>query len=338
MNKIGFPQIGYIFLMAIICSDFYYPAQAKTWMVGPEFILKKPSSAIKRAQNGDVIKIIAGVYENDYAIINQDNLTLEGINGYAHLRSSGPVPGGKAIWVTNGKNIIIRKIEFSGAKVPDKNGSGIRLQRGSLIIDDCYFHDNQMGILTSGNKEARLLIQNSEFNHNILLIPDMRYPAHNIYVGMISEFIMEHSISRGAQYGHGVKSRARTTIIRQNRIFDEGDISASYLIDVPNGGKVIIENNYLYKNKNAQNNTFISYGAEGMKYKDNALSILHNTAINESGITFLLKNHSPIEAQITDNDTTNISANEIPGIEKGGFLDKMKNNLHDYLKEIGKLN
>lgn len=322
----------FLWLVMVIFAGSPSLTQAKVWLVGPDFNLKAPSVAIGKAKNGDTIKILAGIYENDYAVINQDNLTIVGVNGFAHMKSSGPVPGGKAIWVINGKNTTIRNIEFSGTKVYDKNGAGIRLQNGSLIIDQCYFHDNQMGLLTSGNTNINLIIKNSEFSHNILAVPDMSYPAHNIYVGRIDRFIMENSISRGAKYGHQVKSRARNTIIRNNRIFDEGDISASYLIDLPIGGIAVIENNYLYKNKGAQNNALISYGAEGIKYDHNALTISYNVAVNEAGVAFLLRNHSNITVKMFGNTTTNITANEIPGVKRNGFWRRVKNKIREFLK------
>ena len=31
--------------------------------------------------------------------------------------------------------------------MPDQNGAGIRYEAGDLTINDCYFHDNEMGIL-----------------------------------------------------------------------------------------------------------------------------------------------------------------------------------------------
>lgn len=323
--------VGLFFLAAVLLLGFPNVGQAKTWLVGPDFALKKPSAAIKRAKNGDTIKIIAGIYENDYASINQDNLTLVGMNGFAHLKSTGHVPGGKAIWVTNGKNLTIRNVEFSGTKVPDKNGAGIRLQRGSLTLDNCYFHDNEIGILTSGRPDIKLVIKNTEFSHNTQNYPVTGRLSHNIYVGAIAEFIMENSISRGARYGHTVKSRARKTIIKNSRIFDEGEISASYLIDIPNGGKALIKNNYLYKNKGAQNNALISYGAEGMKYEDNSLTIKYNMAINESGMAFLLRNHSDVEASFVKNNVTNILSDKISGVKKGGLWDNIKNKISDYL-------
>ncbi|VAX06218.1 hypothetical protein MNBD_ALPHA03-1720 [hydrothermal vent metagenome] len=332
MRKI-FPQIiGFFILMAISLLAIPSSGFAKIWLVGPDFQLKSPSSAIRLAKDGDTIKIMAGLYENDYAVISQNNITLIGMNGFAHLKSSGPVPGGKAIWTINGENVKIQNIEFSGVKVPDKNGAGIRLQKGSLTVDNCYFHGNDMGLITSNKLSIRLLIKKSEFSRNILLVPDLVYLAHNIYVGKIAEFIMKNTISRGAQYGHNVKSRAQNNIIKNNRIFDEGSVSASYLIDLPNGGKAHIENNYLYKNKGAQNNAFISYGAEGMKHNENSLTIQFNTAINEGGVAFLLRNHSDITAKIAGNNMTNVTIREIPGIKKDGFMNKMKKTLQNYLK------
>lgn len=323
---------GLFLIASILFLSLPDIGQTKIWQVGPNFSLKKPSAAISLAKKGDTIRIMAGAYENDYSIINQDDLTIEGVNGFAHLISHNGIPNGKAIWVTNGRNITIRNIEFSGAHVPDKNGAGIRLQKGTLYLENCYFHGNETGILTSGNPEIRLYIINSEFSKNTQNYPDTGYLSHNIYVGAISVFHMENSISRGAKYGHAIKTRAQNNVIKGNRIFDEGDISASYLIDLPNGGKALIENNYLYKNKGRQNNAVISYGAEGMKYTDNSLTIKHNIAINESGVAFLLRNHSGIDAKFSGNKLTNISVTEISGIERDGFWDRMGNKIQNYMK------
>ncbi|NOZ66984.1 MAG: right-handed parallel beta-helix repeat-containing protein [Alphaproteobacteria bacterium] len=319
----------YILWTVIFCFYASFSAQAKTWLVGPDFLLHKPSEAIKLAKDGDIIKIVAGLYENDYAIINQNDLTIEGVNGIAHLKSSGLIPGGKAIWVTNGANITIRNIEFSGARVTDKNGAGIRLQGGSLTLQDCYFHNNEMGILTSGKSDISLFINKSEFSRNTQDYSVTEKLSHNIYVGTIAVFLLENSISRGAVYGHTVKSRAQITIIRNNRIFDEGDISASYLIDIPNGGQALIENNYLFKNKGAQNNALISYGTEGMRYDKNYLTIKYNTAISEADNAILLRNRSNVDAKILRNDLTRVKSDK--GI-MGGFWHKIKEKIKNVLR------
>ena len=306
--------------------------QAKTILVGPDFTFTQPSAALKQAKNGDTIKIFAGIYQNDYAIIRQNNLTIEGVNGFAHLISTSRIPNRKAIWVITGENITIRNIEFSGAKVPDRNGAGIRLEKGSLTLDNCYFHHNEMGILTSNNQDISLSIKNSEFSRNIQDYSITGNLSHNIYVGTIAHFILENSVSRGTQYGHLVKSRAQKTIIRNNRLFDEGDISSSYQIDLPIGGKAIIENNYFFKNKGAQNNALISYGSEGMKYKDNSLTIKYNSAIKDQGQAILLRNHSAIKVKIFGNNLTNISAEPDQRADKNNFWLKIKNILQDLLK------
>lgn len=189
-----------------------------------------------------------------------------------------------------------------------------------------------MGILTAGKPNIRLLINGTEFYQNVQDYPTTGKLSHNIYVGKIAEFILEDSISRDARYGHAVKSRARKTIIRNNRIFDEGDISASYLIDIPNGGNVTIENNYLYKNKGAQNNAVISYGSEGMPYDSNSITIKYNSVINESGFAVFLRNHSNVDPIFANNTTTNISIDEMPGINKKGYWDKFKKTIREFLK------
>lgn len=301
--------------------------QARTWMVGPEYSTKTLRDAIGKAHDGDTIGIMAGLYNNDFVTITQNNLTIEGIGGYAHFKATRPIPNRKAIWVVRGHNITVRNIEFSGAKVPDRNGAGIRFETGSLTLEKCSFHDNEMGILSGNDDRATLHISQSEFRRNIQDYPVTGKLSHNIYVGKIARFILDNSVSRGAKYGHAVKSRARENIIRNSRIFDEGDISASYLIELPNGGVGHIENNYFYRNAGHQNNVVISYGAEGMHYPENKLFIKFNYVKSQNRSMFLLRNHSKLSPRIIGNELVNILANEAPGFEKDGFWYRMKEQL-----------
>jgi hypothetical protein len=52
-------------------------ASAKVLEVGPDKPFKQPSEAIAAAGNGDDVRIAGGQYF-DCAIVNQDNLTIEG--------------------------------------------------------------------------------------------------------------------------------------------------------------------------------------------------------------------------------------------------------------------
>ena len=46
--------------------------------------------------------------------------------------------------------------------MPDKNGAGIRLEGHGLVVRNCYFHDNEDGILTDGGGDVDF-IEGSEF-------------------------------------------------------------------------------------------------------------------------------------------------------------------------------
>lgn len=131
--------------------------------VGPSRACKTPGQAARIAKDGDRIEIDPGTYTNDAAVWHQDNLFIHGINGRPHLKSTGASAEGKAIWVVKGNNTRIANIEFSGAKVRDKNGAGIRQEGTNLWLDGCFFHDNEEGILTGGNPESEIIIEYSEF-------------------------------------------------------------------------------------------------------------------------------------------------------------------------------
>src|SRR5215471_3174796 len=96
--------------------------------VGPDKSFQTPCAAVAVASDGDVIEIDAGLYKKDVCVIPQNNLTLRGVNGRAHLEAGDASAQGKAIWVIQGNDALVENIEFSGASVPDQNGAGIRAE------------------------------------------------------------------------------------------------------------------------------------------------------------------------------------------------------------------
>ncbi len=105
-------------------------------------------AAVAAASNGDTICVAADTYANDF-VTTSKNLTIRGVGGLAHFVQTvppGSQPNGKAFIVTSG-NLTIEALEFSGAKVSDGNGAGIRYEGGTLTVRQSYFHDNQDGIL-----------------------------------------------------------------------------------------------------------------------------------------------------------------------------------------------
>src|SRR5262245_28193117 len=120
--------------------------------VGPTRTLKTVRAAAQVVQDGDTVEVDAGVYSQDVATWSRNNITVRGVGtGRAHMRADGAQEGGKGIWVLYGRNFTAENIEFSGASVPDQNGAGIRGDgAGSLVVRNCYFHDNENGILGGG--------------------------------------------------------------------------------------------------------------------------------------------------------------------------------------------
>jgi hypothetical protein len=251
--------------------------------VGPTRALPTPSAAAAVARGGDRVEIDAGDYVGDVATWTQDDLTLVEVGGYAHLAADGQSAQGKAIWVIAGDRARVQNIEFSGARVPDENGAGIRAEGTDLTVVHCWFHHNQDGILTGADPQSDIRILRSRFTH---LLTGSGY-THNIYVGTVRSFLLRGSEVTGASVGHEVKSRALRTTITANRIVDL-DADASYSIDLPNGGDAVISGNVIEQGPRSPNTTLVSYGAEGLVNPTTRLWLVNNTLLNhqDSG-TFL---------------------------------------------------
>lgn len=251
-------------------------AQAtRTLQVGPGKTFARPSQAAAVAKNGDTVEISATTYSGDVAVWTASNLTLRGVGGQAHLRADGASAQGKAIWVIQGSNTTVENIEFSGTRVPDNNGAGIRQEGAGLTVRNCYFHDNDDGILTSNNPKSDIVIERSEFANN----GHGDGFSHNIYIGGVRSFTLKFSYVHHARVGHNVKSRARTNFILYNRIMDEKTGTASYAIDLPNGGRSYVIGNVIQKGPNAENNTLIDYAEEGPVNAVQELYLVNNTMV-----------------------------------------------------------
>jgi pectate lyase len=285
--------------LLLVITGLITSADAATLQVGFGKKYLVPSIAAKFARDGDIVEIDAGDYPKDAATWKQNNLTIRGVGGQAHLNADGASAEGKGIWVIRGNNVIIENIEFSGAQVRDRNGAGIRLEGAGLTIRNCYFHDNQNGILTGANETSDILIENSEFSHNGA--GDGR--SHNMYIGAVRSFTLKYSYSHHAQVGHTVKSRARTNYILYNRIMDEDDGNSSYSIDISNGGIAYVIGNLVQQGPKTENSGIISYGAEGLQTASNEFYLINNTVVNDrpQGGEFVFVKPGTVPVRIVNN-------------------------------------
>jgi len=256
--------------------------------VGPGRQYARPTEVKSDLAEGDVIEIDAGIYDDDITQWNTDNITLRGVGGYAHLRATQLIPfdstdagNGKGIWVTRADNITIENIEFSGARVDDLNGAGIRAEGNNLTVCNGFFHDNENGIL--GEANGTMLVEYSEFTDNGRCGGGAGC-AHNIYIGGGNTLVFRHNYSHHARIGHNLKSRAEANYLLYNRITDEADGTASYAVDVPNGGLTYVIGNLLQQGPNTDNSAMLAYGLEGLTSGGtHSLYLVNNTLVNDYG-------------------------------------------------------
>lgn len=275
--------------------------RGRTIHVGPDRLYRKPSDVSDIARDGDTIDIDATDYFGDVTVWRQNNLTLRGVGGRPHLHAAGRSAEGKAIWVIKGNNTTVENLEFSGTKVADKNGAGIRLEGTNLVVRSSLFHDNEMGILTGRNPKSEVTIENSEFFANTVDYQKYHHLGHNIYIGEVRKFTLVGSYVHDAVIGHNVKTRAHYNFIKYNRIVDEDRGDSSYLVDLPNGGAAFLVGNLFRQSARNDNWAMISYGSEGHKYNEKSIYIVNNTFVNDDTDGVFIQSLGKTKAYIFNN-------------------------------------
>jgi hypothetical protein len=259
--------------------------------VGPHQMFALPSQAAAAAHNGDIVAIYSnGNYTGDTARWTQNNLTIVGVGeGRARIDITGHTAfGDKGIWVIDGSNTTVKNIELSGAHDlqgnTGKNWAGIRLEGNTLTLINDYFHNDDDGILTGApntslGPTSNIVIAGCEFAHN-------GYGdgfSHNMYVGQVTSFVLLNSSSHDCAEGHLVKSRALTNFILYNRLEDGSapTSTASYELDLPQGGTSYVIGNLIEQGPNSANSTIVSYSEESPKNPGQSLYLINNTIVND---------------------------------------------------------
>jgi len=294
--------------------------------VGDNKEYKNIIHAAENVRDGDIIEIDHGIYEGSEIIWKANNIIIRAVNGRAHILNNNIIKNGKAIWLVNGDNVLIENIEFSGAKVPDNNGAGIRGAGKNLAIINCIFHDNQNGILVGKKENSTVFIEGSEFYANGF--EDGQ--AHNVYIGAVDALIFRNNYSHNAIIGHNLKSRAKNNYIIYNSLSDEENGKSSYAVDLPNGGMSYLIGNVLQQSKYTQNNALIAFGLEKNLYKNSNLILVNNTFFSEDNNTIYIKNTDKYETILINNlfvgdgrvsKNNTVSKNNYGPISKEKFLD-----------------
>ncbi len=274
-------------------------ASAKTLEVGAGKPFATPSAAAGVAGSGDRILIFPGQYF-DCAVLAASHLTVEGAGDAASVVLTDKTCGGKALLVVDGDDITVRNLTLTRARVADGNGAGIRAEGGNLTVEGVRFINNQDGILTNANPAMTLTVRHSQFTRNGVC---QQACAHAIYAGKIASLIVQDSVFRDTRDGHDIKSRAARTEVTGCDIADGPQGTASYLIEAPNGGGLVVRGNTLEKGPLAGNHTAaISIGAEGVDQATPEITVEGNHMTNDGNYrTALVANMTATEATLRGN-------------------------------------
>jgi hypothetical protein len=229
------------------------------------------ASAVAAAYPGDTLVLGPGIHPSG-ANVSVDYVTIRGEPG-AHLK--GGAVEGKGALVITGAGVTVEGLECSEISVRDRNGACIRLEAPDLTVRNVNFHDNDQGILVGGGASGTLLVENSRFERN-----GRGGRAHGVYVSSnMDEFVFRGNVVVSTKgEGHGVKSRAKKTVISGN-IIAGLDARDSRAIDISNGGDVLIRGNVLQKGANSSNWQMIGVALENRTHAQNRTVIEDNVFI-----------------------------------------------------------
>lgn len=248
-------------VLAAIAVAGSVPAYAATLEVGAGKKYTTIAAATYAAKAYDTIIVYPGTYAG--AQIKASNVTIKAASGTtpSQVVVKGSVVGGKGLFLVSGSNVTVQGLRFEGAKNSSNNGAGIRLEGTGLNIVNSQFVNNQDGVLatTLAGKVGTIKISGSRFEGN----GAGDGQSHGIYVSKAGKLEITGSYFVNTKVGHHIKSRAPNTVITNSTITDGTTGTASFLIDLPDGGAATISGNTLIKGPNSSNaGTAIAFGFE----------------------------------------------------------------------------
>lgn len=193
---------------------------------------------------------------------------------------------GKAALVLRGRDARVSGLVFANIRVADKNGAGIRLERGNLAVSQAWFRDSEQGILTGDDSAAAITIDKSTFTR-LGTCEGTGGCAHSIYVGDYGALTVTRSRFEAGRGGHYLKSRAQRVAVLNSSFDDTKGQATNYMIDLPNGATGKIAGNWFVQGPDKENHSaFIAVAAEGKARSSDGLAIEGNDARFAPGVSW----------------------------------------------------
>ena len=224
------------------------------------------STAVSALKTGDELFIAAGTY-NTPLTISKNDITITGIG---HVVLQRGVTAGKGFILSKGNNLTINNIECRDIAVRDGNGACVRQEGVNLTLRHVFFHSSQEGVLETSRKAGVIKIVNSRFERL-----GFNGQAHGIYTNKASLYIEQSLFIAAKSQGHAIKVRGKKLTV-ENSIIVSLSSDDSRLIDMPNGGELLVVNSLLGQGPNSVNGQLIGYGLEGMSHQRNTINLIDN--------------------------------------------------------------
>jgi hypothetical protein len=298
--------------------------------VGPTGEFQTIAAAVAAAQNGDLILVAPGTYVNDFADITAQ-VTIAGAGGIVNCIATEPPPNEKGLFIVDNSCTIVN-MTFQDVSISDAdggNGAGIRYQGGNMTLINDAFIDNQDGILAAGVDnlpQNTVTIDQCSFDNNGNSTGEWAGYTHNLYVSTgVTSLVAENDVFERANVGHELKSRAESNYITGCVFYDGPSGTASYSIDLPDGGADTVIGNVLEKGPNSGNQAFIHFGGEGLPYANSSLEVDQNQFINDYGpAAWGVLNQTMTTVTVDNNQFDSISGSQIAqgAYEQSGNTDQ----------------
>ena len=189
---------------------------------------------------------------------------------------------GKGALVLRGRGATVEGLTFANIRVADRNGAGIRLEHGNLIVRESLFRDSESGILSGNDSRGTIVIEQSTFS-GLGGCPDDC--SHSVYIGAYGSLTVRRSRFQRGTGGHYVKSRSPHVVVEDSSFDDTSGHATNYMIDLPGGATGRIAGNRFIQGRDKENySAFIVVAAEGVVNDSAGLTVTGNDARIVPGI------------------------------------------------------
>lgn len=211
---------------------------------------------------------------------------------------------GKAALVLGGRSARIEGLVFQNIRVPDKNGAGVRIERGDLTVVESLFRNSENGILSASDPDGSIRIERSTFS-GLGGCEDGHGCSHSVYIGDYGSLSVVRSRFERGTGGHYLKSRAPRIEVIGSSFDDTQGRGTNYMIDLSNGATGTIADNIFVQGRDKENySAFIMVAAEGDENSADGLAVSGNDARLAPGVdrsTAFVADASGDSVEIGDN-------------------------------------